>query len=148
MLHLEVVSVVLLSKEYMDRAILSCLLGTIDGPIMPSGDIVIALSAPNLRHTGEGTSYSIVMRKHLQEHIEALLSQHVVPTFRTCIQLPGSFSSKKVEVTQSMYEPDPEVHIHKFFVTYPIQGNWDQEVVRGVERFLTQLLIPFRIEML
>jgi hypothetical protein len=139
---------VLLSKEYMDQAILSCLLGVLERPTMPPGDIVIALSAPNLRHTGEGTSYSIVMRKHLQEHIESLLSHHVLPTLRTCIQLPGSFSSKKVEVTQSMYEPEAEVHIHKFFVTYPIQGNWDQEVVRGVERFLTQLLIAYRIEML
>ncbi len=144
----EIVSIVLLSKEHMDRAILSSLLGTLEGPIMPPGDIVIALSAPNLRHTGAGTSYSIVMREYLQKQIESLLSEHFISVFRQNMQLPGSFSTKRVEVSQSMYEPDEGLHTPKLFCTYPVQGNWDEEVVRGIERFLTQLLIPYQIALL
>lgn len=139
------ITIVLLSEDYLTKSILAALLRAVEGPVIQPAEVVIALSRPNELHIDEGTCYKIIFQEKLKELIHTRVPSGLLAALRPHFKMKES--NMNVSISLYNFEPDEAIHTYCFLVTYPIKGNADKEVCKGIESFFRSLKIDYQLVM-
>jgi hypothetical protein len=137
------ITIVLLSEDYITKSILAALIGTMEGPVIQPAEVVIALSRPNQLHIDVGSCYKIIFQEKLMERIHKLVPTGILAALRPHFRMKESNMS--VSISLYNFEPDEAIHTQCFVVSYPMKGNADKEVCKGVESFFRSLQIDYQM---
>ncbi len=136
------VTVVLLSEEYVTRAILCALLRTVEGPVVQPAEVVIAITRPNQLHIENGSCYKIIFQEQLLEIINRKVPNGLLAALRPHFKMKDG---RSISVSLYNFEPDAAIHTQCFLVTYPAKGGADNEVCESVESFLRVIGMEYQM---